>query len=83
MAVMHEDQAGWRKSSYSGSNGNTSCVEIKWRKSSLSGGSGNTDCVEVAFADSAVGVRDSKNTSGPTLAFAPTVWRSFAAAVSR
>ncbi len=47
-----------------------------WRKSSYRGG-GNNSCVEVAFAASAVGVRDSKNASGPTLAFSPTVWRGF------
>jgi hypothetical protein len=47
-----------------------------WRKSSYSG-SGDNDCVEVAFAASAVGVRDSKNTSGPTLAFSATAWRNY------
>jgi hypothetical protein len=47
-----------------------------WRKSSYSGG-GNNSCVEVAVADSAVGVRDSKNTSGPSLAFSPAAWRGF------
>ncbi len=47
-----------------------------WRKSSYSG-SGDNDCVEVAFATRAVGVRDSKNTSGPTLAFSPTAWRNY------
>ena len=48
-----------------------------WRKSSYSGGSGTGNCVEVAFEDKAVGVRDSKNTGGPTLAFSPTAWRTF------
>ena len=48
-----------------------------WRKSSYSGGSGTDNCVEVAFADRAVGVRDSKNASGPTLAFSPVAWRRF------
>jgi hypothetical protein len=47
-----------------------------WRKSSYSGGTNNS-CVEVAFVDRAVGVRDSKNTSGPALAFSPTAWRGF------
>jgi hypothetical protein len=50
----------------------------EWRKSSYSGGSGNTDCVEVAFAVDAVGVRDSKNTTGPRLAFPANAWRAFA-----
>jgi hypothetical protein len=48
-----------------------------WRKSSHSGASGGSSCVEIAFAASAVGVRDSKNTGGPTLAFSPTAWRRF------
>ena len=48
-----------------------------WRKSSYSGASGGSSCVEVAFAACAVGVRDSKNVSGPTLAFSPTAWRRF------
>jgi len=48
-----------------------------WRKSSYSGDSGTSNCVEVAFEASAVGVRDSKNTSGPSLAFSPTAWRTF------
>jgi hypothetical protein len=48
-----------------------------WRKSSYSGSSGTGSCVEVTFAASAVGVRDSKNMSGPTLAFSPTAWRRF------
>ena len=43
-----------------------------WRKSSYSGGSGSSDCVEVAFVANEVGVRDSKNTEGPTLAFPAT-----------
>jgi Domain of unknown function (DUF397) len=47
-----------------------------WRKSSHSG-SGNTSCVEVAFEDDAVGVRDSKNTDGPQLAFPASAWRAF------
>ncbi len=69
-------QGGWRKSSYSGS-GDNDCVEVTfWRKSSYSGG-GDNDCVEVAFAASTVGVRDSKNTSGPTLEFSGTAWRNY------
>jgi hypothetical protein len=47
-----------------------------WRKSSRSGGDGN--CVEVAFAaDGTVGVRDSKNRSGPHLEFTADEWRAF------
>jgi hypothetical protein len=48
--------------------------ELTWRKSSYSGG-GNNSCVEVAFAADAVGVRDSKNTDGPRLAFSAAAWR--------
>ncbi|MFG1916613.1 DUF397 domain-containing protein [Micromonospora sp. NPDC048898] len=49
----------------------------RWRKSSRSSGNGGA-CVEVAdnLAD-VVGVRDSKDPTGPTLAFAPTAWRAF------
>jgi hypothetical protein len=67
----------WRKSSHSGSSGNGSCVEVLWRKSSYSGGGGNGSCLEVAFRPELVGVRDSKNVSGPQLAFEPTTWRRF------
>ena len=47
-----------------------------WRKSSHSGG-GNNDCVEVALGVEVVGVRDSKNTEGPRLAFGAANWRNF------
>jgi hypothetical protein len=33
--------------------------------------------VEVAALDGVVGVRDSKDRSGPVLAFAPADWRAF------
>ncbi|RDI49967.1 DUF397 domain-containing protein [Nocardia mexicana] len=46
-----------------------------WRKSSYSGG--NSECVEVALMKDIVGVRDSKNPDGPTLAFTPTEWAAF------
>ena len=47
-----------------------------WRKSSRSGNVGN--CVEVAtnLAD-VVAVRDSKDTPGPVLTFAPAQWATF------
>jgi hypothetical protein len=70
---------GWRKSSYSGGSGNGSCVEVRWRKSSRSSGGNVDSCVEVAFGSEAVGVRDSKNVSGPRLAFEPTTWQRFLA----
>ncbi|ONM47248.1 DUF397 domain-containing protein [Nocardia donostiensis] len=48
----------------------------KWFKSSRS--AGGKDCVEVAHLDSgSVGVRDSKNPTGPALVFTPSVWDAF------
>lgn len=67
----------WRKSTYSGG-GNGNCVEVEWRKSSYSG-AGNGNCVEVSVMVERIGVRDSKNTTGPTLDFNPTAWRAFLA----
>lgn len=46
-----------------------------WRKSSRSGGGDN--CVEVATNTSTVGVRDSKDPTGPVLAFSPNRWNDF------
>ena len=48
-----------------------------WFKSSRSNGNGGSNCVEVALLDTAVAVRDSKNTKGPALVFAPAVWDAF------
>ena len=50
-----------------------------WFKSSRS--SDNANCVEVRFAGGEVGVRDSKDRSGPTLAFADAAWVRFLHAV--
>ena len=47
-----------------------------WRKSTRSNGSGG-DCVEFAQVDGVVGVRDSKDPSGPVLAFSPEAWGAF------
>ncbi len=48
-----------------------------WRTSTRSGDTGG-NCVEVADnLPGVVLVRDSKDRSGPSLAFAPTAWRSF------
>jgi hypothetical protein len=51
-----------------------------WRKSSRSSGEVNTDCVEVAKLPAAIGVRDSKDPSGPRLALSD---RTFAHLVGR
>jgi hypothetical protein len=53
-------RATWRKSTRSQNGAN--CVELAWRKSSHSPNSQN--CVELSVG----AIRDSKNTSGPTLA---------------
>jgi hypothetical protein len=48
-----------------------------WRKSSRSAGNGG-NCVEVADnLPGMVVVRDSKDKSGPVLAFTPTAWAEF------
>ena len=48
-----------------------------WRKSTRSG-NGGADCVEVARnLPGVVGVRDSKDPSGPALTIAPTGWTAF------
>ncbi|MGC5287915.1 DUF397 domain-containing protein [Micromonospora sp. DT231] len=60
----------------------------RWRTSSRSG---NGECVEVAdnlpglvgVRDSLVGVRDSKDSTGPVLVFAPAAWRAFVATAPR
>lgn len=49
-----------------------------WRKSSYStGASGN--CVEIATMRTEVGVRDSKDRSGPALLFGAASWSAFLA----
>ncbi|MGW4118725.1 DUF397 domain-containing protein [Nocardia sp. NPDC004711] len=54
--------------------------EPKWFKSSYSGSQG--DCVEVAHLDGGmVGVRDSKNPTGPALVFGPGEWDAFTSGV--
>ncbi|WCN81338.1 DUF397 domain-containing protein [Micromonospora sp. LH3U1] len=55
----------------------------RWRKSSRSSGNGGA-CVEVADNLSGViGVRDSKDPTGPALAFAPAAWRAFVTEFAR
>ncbi|MET8425231.1 DUF397 domain-containing protein [Nocardia sp. NPDC004860] len=53
---------------------------VRWFKSSHS--SGGQECVEVAWLDAgAVGVRDSKNPSGPALIFTLAEWNAFTTGV--
>ncbi|MGC5010737.1 DUF397 domain-containing protein [Streptosporangium sp. DT93] len=85
MSISELPQVTWRKSSLSGNGQN--CVEIGlWRKSSLSGD--GPACVEVTLADSLqaestpaadllVLMRDSKDPSGPVLAFISAEWDAF------
>ncbi len=55
----------------------------RWFKSSYSNNGGQ--CIEIAAnlvaPHGVVPVRDSKNTDGPTLSFAPTAWNAFVAGV--
>ncbi|WP_067679358.1 DUF397 domain-containing protein [Nocardia miyunensis] len=54
--------------------------DAKWFKSSRS--QGGRECVEAAFLDGGmVGVRDSKNPTGPALVFAPGEWDAFTAGI--
>jgi hypothetical protein len=54
----------------------------RWRKSTHSGASGG-NCVEVADnLPGVVGVRDSKDPTGPVLTFGLTNWRAFVTQVA-
>jgi len=50
-----------------------------WFKSTRSGGT-NEGCVEVRLTEGSVGVRDSKNVTGPVFRFASGEWHTFVAA---
>jgi uncharacterized protein DUF397 len=54
-------------------------ADLEWRKSSRSNDSASGSCVEIAFQPLVVAVRDSKNASGPTLAFPSASWGAFRA----
>ncbi|MDQ0761761.1 DUF397 domain-containing protein [Streptomyces canus] len=51
--------------------------ELVWFKSSYSSGTDGNSCVEIAATPGTVHVRDSKQTTGPRLSFAPTAWSAF------
>ncbi|MGW6333650.1 DUF397 domain-containing protein [Nocardia rhamnosiphila] len=56
----------------------TDLSHAAWFKSSRS--QGGTECVEAAHLDNGhVGVRDSKNPTGPALIFTPGEWDAFLA----
>ena len=57
-------------------------LELAWFKSSYSGGTNGESCVEVATTPGTIHVRDSKNTEGPRLTFAPDTWARFVPHVS-
>ncbi|MGC4896102.1 DUF397 domain-containing protein [Micromonospora sp. DT31] len=55
----------------------------RWRKSTRSGGNGG-NCVEVAGnLPGVVGVRDSKDPTGPVLTFGPAPWARFLTSTRR
>ncbi|WP_280458762.1 DUF397 domain-containing protein [Nocardia carnea] len=59
----------------------TDLSTAQWFKSSKSSGDGN--CVEVAFLDrETVGVRDSKDPTGPALVFGAAEWSGFLTGLS-
>lgn len=51
-------------------------AELAWFKSSYSTNEG-ANCVEVAGTPGVIHVRDSKDKSGPQLAFEPAAWEAF------
>jgi hypothetical protein len=51
--------------------------KLVWFKSSYSSGNDGNSCVEIAITPRTIHVRDSKQTSGPRLKFAPTAWADF------
>ena len=54
--------------------------DVRWKKSSLSMSNGH--CVEVADLGAGhVGVRDSKDQTGPVLRFTPDEWTAFVGGV--
>lgn len=56
-------------------------IGAEWKKSSRSNGNGG-ECVEVALnLPGVVGIRDSKNPTGPALAVSPAAFRNLTTAI--
>ncbi|MGX9228281.1 DUF397 domain-containing protein [Streptomyces albus] len=66
----------------SASCGRRADARLVWAKSSYSSND-SPDCVEMADAAGTVHVRDSKNVTGPRLAFAADTWADFVSFVTR
>jgi predicted secreted Zn-dependent protease len=54
---------------------NSERMGLTWRKAQLS--TNNGACVEVASVPGKIAVRDSKDTGGPILVYAPEEWSAF------
>ena len=54
----------------------------QWRKASQSTDNGG-NCVEISSLADIIAVRDSKDPTGPTLAFSTGAWRSFTEGLKR
>ncbi|MFE3824124.1 DUF397 domain-containing protein [Streptomyces sp. NPDC059092] len=54
--------------------------DLEWFKSSYSGGN-TTECVEAARLPGSTAIRDSKDPSGPRLAFPHDTWNGFVRAL--
>jgi hypothetical protein len=57
-------------------------IDRRWRKSSYSGNGGG-DCAEVGDDTRRVIVRDTKDRTGPRIAFRPAAWRRFTEQLKR
>ncbi|MFF3515512.1 DUF397 domain-containing protein [Streptomyces sp. NPDC002573] len=57
--------------------------DLAWFKSSYSSGNEGDSCVEIASSRDTVHVRDSKDITGPRLAFSPATWSVFVPYVSK
>jgi hypothetical protein len=56
-------------------------IQVEWRKSSRSCDTGNCIDVALALSPQQVGVRDTKDVSGPILTYTARDWQAFVSAV--